>query len=190
MSEIYKKEGKRYVKIAPFEWTGFPMDGIWIVKYRNGRESSASCIARLDDLPEPYPFYNMMLDRDKISHFLMESFKEPVSMQDVIDKFIQYLSQLNKEYKTDRIDKPHKPTFKIPNSERFNGNFKLLEIKKIIKRTNFYAIEFVDFEKKLYVSELTAFVDDKNRGRTLLQLESGNKVWIDVYAYSKDQSLK
>ncbi len=191
MAQIYKKVGRRYVEIAHDDWDGFPMDGIWMVKFKSGRESSATCIARLDDLPEPYPFYSMILDRDKFATFLVHEFDKPIALQQVADHLIDYLSQLNKDKKLNRIDKPHKPTFRLPKAtERYNGNFKLLMIKRIMKRTNYTVIEFEHYEKKLYVSELTAFVDNKNRGRTLDQLKSGDVIWIDVYAYNMDKSLK
>lgn len=111
MSEIYKKVGKKYVEIAPHQWLGFPMDGIWIVKYRNGRESSASCVARLDDLPEPYPFYNMCLDRDEIAGFIQRTYStgETMSIMDLTDKLIVFLSKLNMPDKL-KIKHPQRPT--------------------------------------------------------------------------------
>ena len=121
MSEqkIYIKNGDKYEEIAPFLWSGFPSDGIWIVKYRDGRESSASCIARLDDLPDPYPFYSMMLDRDTISKFLLNTFDgKPISLQEAADKLIELLAGLNQPQMVKDLKHPRKPRpieLKIPN---------------------------------------------------------------------------
>lgn len=118
MGSIYRKENGKYVKIAPHEFDGFPADGVWIVKFKNGHESSATCVARLDDLPDPYPFYNMMLDRETITQFLLNIFNgEPVSIQYAADKLIDLLSKLNKPETVDIKSpaKPHKPNFRIPN---------------------------------------------------------------------------
>jgi hypothetical protein len=106
MSEIYRKVGKKYEKISNYEWNGFPCDGVWLVK--DGARS-ASCITRLNDLPDPHPFYNMMLDRDNIASFLVKTFDgQPISLQDVADKLIVYLAKLNKTSKIHKIEKPKK----------------------------------------------------------------------------------
>ena len=45
--KVYKKVGRRYKEIG-WEWTGFPCDGVWLV-----RDGSQSCMIRLGDVPEP-----------------------------------------------------------------------------------------------------------------------------------------
>lgn len=192
---IYKKENGKFIPIGKLDWHdfSFPSDGIWMVKYYPGG-NSASCVRRLHDLPNPYPFYNMMLDRDKIcSHLLKTTEGCSMSLQEITDSLICYLSQLNKKEGTLNFHKPHKPLFKLQPTNRYNGNFKCLEIKKIFKRknvgSNFFEISFVDYDKKLCTSELTSFVDNKNRARMIDQLKSGDKIWVDVHAYTKDRSL-
>lgn len=94
---VYRKEGGKYVPIAPGIFNGFPSDGMWLVKFKNGSEKSASCIARLDNLPDPYPFYNMMLSRDEISTFLLNVTNgEAISIQEIADRLIKYLAELHK----------------------------------------------------------------------------------------------
>ena len=109
MSEIYRKVGKKYEKISNYEWNGFPAEGIWFVK--DGMRS-ASCITRLGDLPDPYPFYNMMLDKDNISKFLIDAFKEPIALQDVAVKLINHLAELHKP-EIMKIPYPTKPWKKL-----------------------------------------------------------------------------
>jgi len=123
MSEIYKKENGKYIKLAPDDWGGFPADGIWIVKYRNGSEVSSSCVARLDDLPTPYPFYNMMLNRDELATFFVKLCDEgqPLSWQQVADRLILFLSELNKPERL-KIKFPEPPYKKsnIPDNTNLN----------------------------------------------------------------------
>lgn len=124
MSEtIYKKVGNKYVPIAPYSWTGFPMDGIWIVKFRNGHESSASCVARLDNLPPPYPFYNMILDRNELTKFFVTLANEdkPFSWQEVADRLILFLAELHKP-EILKIQFPNAPYTKLNVPDNTNLN--------------------------------------------------------------------
>jgi hypothetical protein len=120
---VYKKVGRKYVPIAPEIWNGFPMDGIWIVKFNYGYEKSASCVSRLDNLPEPYPFYNMMMSRDEIALELVKIFDgNPISLQQAADRLIKFLAELNKPERL-RIKFPKKPnseTLTIPNKNNIN----------------------------------------------------------------------
>ena len=117
---VYRKVGRKYEKIAPFIWSGFPMDGVWIVKYKHGSESSAACVARLDDLPDPFPYYNMMMDRDTIANWFVKTFSgQTISFQEATDMFIKFLSELNKP-ETMKIkfpESPNKQNLKIPNNK-------------------------------------------------------------------------
>lgn len=96
MAQIYKKEGRKYIPIAYDDFNGFPMDGVWLVKFENGHEKSASCISRLTDLPDPYPFHNMIMDRDKLATFIVEQYEEPLSPMELAANIMRFLTELNK----------------------------------------------------------------------------------------------
>ena len=121
--KVYKKVGNKYVPIDPYQWNGFPSDGIWIVKFRNRHQSSASCVARLDNLPTPYPFYNMMVNRDDLASFLNRLSNEGMflSWTDVADRLILFLSELNKPEAL-KIKFPEAPYKKsnIPDNNNIN----------------------------------------------------------------------
>lgn len=110
--KVYRKDGDKYIPIGYTDWNGFPSDGIWLVKFQNDHEKSASCISRLSDLPNPYPFYNMMLNRDEIATYLLRAFDDgPISMQEIADKFIKDVSNLNKP-EILKFKHPNKPNLK------------------------------------------------------------------------------
>jgi len=50
-NKIYKKVGKRYKEIG-IEFTGFPVDGIWLVA-----DGTQNCILKIADIPKVSPFY-------------------------------------------------------------------------------------------------------------------------------------
>jgi hypothetical protein len=72
---------------------------------------------------------------------------------------------------------------------QFNGNFLLLEIDKIIKKSNFIEIRFKNDKKKLYICKLHAFISEDGRAIGVNELKSGEKIWIDVSAYTSDKSF-
>jgi hypothetical protein len=117
---LYRKINGKYVPVGKFDWHGFPCDGIWLVKY-DQHEKSASCISRLHDLPDPYPFYRMILDRETIASWLIKIFNgESISLQESADKLIIFLSELNKKENKWELNKPQKPLFKIEERQKTN----------------------------------------------------------------------
>ncbi len=70
--QIYKKTGRRYVPIGPNDgFTGFPVDGIWLVQMKDECHSS-ECILRLGELQDMQPAVNLILGyKDKISKYLL-----------------------------------------------------------------------------------------------------------------------
>jgi len=77
---------------------------------------------------------------------------------------------------------------------KFNGSLGLDEIKKVIIRNNylnsFYEIFLVNDKRKLYVSNLHSFLTDEEIPKAARDLKIGDKIWIDISAFSKDGSLK
>lgn len=72
----------------------------------------------------------------------------------------------------------------------FNGNFGLDEINKIILKKSFYEISFVNDKRKLYGCRLHSFLTDDGQPKNLIDLKVGDKIWIDISAFSSDKSLK
>lgn len=76
----------------------------------------------------------------------------------------------------------------------FNGNFGLDEIKCIqLKNTglnSFYEIRFVNDKRKLYACKLHCFLTDDGKPKILSDLKVGDKIWVDISAFSSDKSLK
>jgi len=69
--EIYVKVGKRYKPIG-HEFTGFPVDGIWLVQ-----DGSNNCIVRLCDVPTtPKRYPELALYKDECSAYITEKAKE------------------------------------------------------------------------------------------------------------------
>ena len=84
MSETYyKKVGKRYEEVG-MEFTGFPANGVWLVK-----DGSHNCIMKMDDIgKKPIPYIDMMKHRKDI----MDSITYPASAQEIVDHILEYVS--------------------------------------------------------------------------------------------------
>ncbi|MDA3779448.1 MAG: hypothetical protein PF487_04375 [Bacteroidales bacterium] len=72
---------------------------------------------------------------------------------------------------------------------QINGNFGLFEIDKIFRRNNFYEISFRNSKKRFAGIHLHCFLTDEDIPKKLINLKSGDKIWIDVSAYTADKSL-
>ena len=95
--QLFVKEGRNYRPITPTDgWNGFPMDGIWLVK-SDANSKSASCILKIGDVPELFPVAQMMVSRDQLTKFLMETLsKNGISMQDLATEIIKFLAMNSK----------------------------------------------------------------------------------------------
>ena len=95
--QVYVKKGKKYAKVGPFDgWEGFPTDGIWLVEMKHGG-ASQSCILKLGDVPELYPFANMMIAKDKLASFIYEQYlRKPINMSanQMAVEILKFLSQV------------------------------------------------------------------------------------------------
>ena len=76
----------------------------------------------------------------------------------------------------------------------FNGNFGLDEIKRIQLKNSglnpFYEITFVNDKRKLYACKLHCFLTDDGNPKILSDLKVGDKIWVEIGAFSSDKSLK
>ncbi len=70
-TEIFIKKGRRYKSIG-HEFTGFPVDGIWLVQ-----DGSQNCIVRLCDVPTtPHRYPELAMHENDCMVYLMERAKE------------------------------------------------------------------------------------------------------------------
>lgn len=72
---------------------------------------------------------------------------------------------------------------------QFNGNFGLFEVDRIIHKNNYYEIRFQNTNQRFAGTYLHSFVTDENVAKSLVELRSGDKIWIDISAYTADKSL-
>jgi hypothetical protein len=72
---------------------------------------------------------------------------------------------------------------------RYNENFQLFSIKKIISKNNYYEIIFNDTNKRFYGVDLHSFVTSQGNAKRLQDLIIGDEIWIDVSAFTSDKSL-
>lgn len=77
---------------------------------------------------------------------------------------------------------------------RFNGNFGLDKIKRINLKysghTQYYEIHLVNDKRKIHACKLHCLLTDDGEPKTLSDLKVGDKIWIDISAFSKDGTLK
>lgn len=74
---LYIKKNRRYVRLDkhPYDFQGFPCDGIWLVQSRpNGR--SSECILKLGELPALFPFASMAIAKQDLANFIVRWYDE------------------------------------------------------------------------------------------------------------------
>lgn len=91
-----KKKNGRYEPVIGHDYIGFPCDGIWLVKGEPGKRSS-SCMLQIGELPELYPFANMMMSKDELDKFLNDFFhnRKSYSVSELSKELFKFLSELN-----------------------------------------------------------------------------------------------
>jgi hypothetical protein len=72
---------------------------------------------------------------------------------------------------------------------QLNGNFGLFEIDKVIMRRNFFELKFTNDKRCFFGCYLNSFIDEDGTSKRLLDLDSGDKIWIDISAHTADKSL-
>lgn len=89
MDQVYRKIGKRYKPIGQ-EFTGFPLDGIWLVQ--NGRQSMSCLISSNEKVPIHALEYR--LHARKLCLALMRRFSEvPHSWDDIAKACCDYFAE-------------------------------------------------------------------------------------------------
>lgn len=110
MKSIYEKVGKRYRKLPWSDWHGFPCDGIFLVttpdskgeKYKNA--SGYSCILKVGELPDLYPFAQMAVSKDELANFIgkwREEQKENNPQHDKKGNLISWTVKSNSDFAGD-----------------------------------------------------------------------------------------
>ena len=71
----------------------------------------------------------------------------------------------------------------------FNGNLGLFEVDKIVRKTNFYELRFKNDKRRFAGAHLHSFQTEDAIAKNLTDLKPGDKIWIDISAYTADKSL-
>ena len=71
----------------------------------------------------------------------------------------------------------------------FNSNFGLFEINKLVKRFQFLEISFKNDKRRFAGAHLHSFQTEDGTAKNLTDLKPGDKIWIDISAYTADKSL-
>jgi len=97
--QVYKKVGRRYVPIGYSDgWTGFPAEGVWIVKKGDGIHSS-ECVLRLGELQDLQPAINLILGyKEELLKFFVQQrdeekiFLQNISVNDFVLEMLKFIS--------------------------------------------------------------------------------------------------
>ena len=87
VDQVYYKKGRRYIPFGPQEWEGFPSDGVWLVQVKPGHRSE-ELILKLGDLPELYPFAQMMVSKDDLVKLILEISSKRHSVNDLANAMV------------------------------------------------------------------------------------------------------
>jgi len=87
MEKIYKKVNGRYKEIGQ-EWSGFPSNGVWLVK-----DGSQNCIMFMDEIgKKPIQFINIQKHKADVMERIYELTSKPHSTSDIVDTVLEYVS--------------------------------------------------------------------------------------------------
>ena len=87
VDKVYKKVDGKFVEVG-FEWAGFPMDGVWLVK-----DGSQNCIMKMDDIgKKPIPYINIMKHKEDIMEDVYKLTSKPHSTNDLVDCVLNYIA--------------------------------------------------------------------------------------------------
>ena len=107
IEHFYKKVGKRYQKLPYGDWRGFPCDGIFIVTTPKSKGykgvSGYSCILKVGELPDLYPFAQMAVSIDDLAGFLGKWHEDQKKNNPIYkdDKLIGWTVKSNGEFAKD-----------------------------------------------------------------------------------------
>lgn len=71
----------------------------------------------------------------------------------------------------------------------FSGAFGIFEVDKIVIKNNFYELRFNNDRRRFCGCHLNSFTKEDGEAKSLIELKSGDRIWIDISAHTADKSL-
>jgi len=92
-NKVYKKVNGKYEEVG-FDWSGFPQDGVWLVK-----DGSNNCIMKMDDVgKKSLPFIDVMKHKNDVMEKIYKlTANGGYSNNDIVDTVLEYIAD-NIEY--------------------------------------------------------------------------------------------
>jgi hypothetical protein len=87
--KLYYKRGRRYIPTV--YWEGFPAPGVWLVQKKPGH-SSEELILKIGDVPELYPFAQMMVSKDDLVKLILRVSSKQHTTNDLATEIIKWLA--------------------------------------------------------------------------------------------------
>jgi len=85
--KYYKKEDGKFVEVG-YEFSGFPVNGVWLVK-----DGSQNCIMLMDEIgKKPIQYINLQKHKDDIMDKVAEVTSKVYSTNDIVDAVLEYIS--------------------------------------------------------------------------------------------------
>jgi hypothetical protein len=73
--------------------------------------------------------------------------------------------------------------------KKFNGEFGIFEVDKVVRKSNFYELTFKNDKRRFSGCHLNSFTKESGEAKSLIELNSGDRIWIDISAHTADKSL-
>lgn len=77
-----------------------PCEGIWLVRSDRGRydrPNSWSCIMRIGELPELFPYAQLAMWREELANFVVHNRDKCMSAQSFVDAMLMHVAELEHE---------------------------------------------------------------------------------------------
>jgi hypothetical protein len=80
------------------DYCWFPTDGIWLVQI-TPYSTSKECVLKLGELPELYPYIQLMMDKKELTSYISDCMKVPFSVDDLAKKILTWIARKQLESK-------------------------------------------------------------------------------------------
>lgn len=94
--QVYIKQGRRYKPLGYSDgWTGFPADGVWLVKQEDGMHSS-DCLLRLGEVQDLHPTIDLLHHKRLITNWLCDNDNVSVvnqSYDNLVEDLLKYIGK-------------------------------------------------------------------------------------------------
>lgn len=111
---IRQKNGKpKYVPVYGVNWTDMARPGLWLVQTNEGSVSRKNLNHYLGELPELYPFANMVVAVDELATFIHDESQKPHSYADLANNILKWLAKKdleNRKIKEEKAKQDNKNT--------------------------------------------------------------------------------